>query len=366
MVGYRLMGSYTTLFLGLVAGWLAFHVAVSLVLDPYNVFGLPAPYDRDGMHMQNDRYAKIEYLRRAPDAPRNYVFGSSRANYYNVEDAAAALGGRWYNFTVSSETPMGVLLKLRWLRRHKGLERAIITLDFDIFTFRDPLWGSSYKDQIEHPELTGRSKADFLANYLFLDWDSLAAMAGELRRPEKVYASHLETGHYELPLYDAQARAGTYQFRSPKKCYEPMGENYQMVFPAQMDAFRQVVEYVRAEGIDAIFLVNPYSQHMAATMPPDRFADWAADIARITDGVWFFAGFNPITESDDDYYERSHFRRATGRKVLDVLAGAPPPAAPIGFYRAADAEMLRGKVLENYDARHRRCTEENSVAATAR
>ncbi|MBX9633417.1 MAG: hypothetical protein K2X44_00420 [Magnetospirillum sp.] len=349
------MTSYSRVFLGLVVGWLVLHVAVSLALDPYNVFGLPALFDRDGMHMQNDRYAKIEYLSRKGDAPKNYIFGSSRANYYNVEDAAARLGGRWYNFTVSSETPMGVLLKLRWLRQHVGLQRAVIALDFDIFTFRDPLWGTSYKDQIEHPDLTGQSKVDFLANYLFLDWDSLRAMAQELQRPEKLYSSSLETGHYALPHYDAQVREGRYQFRSPLKCYEPMAENYQMTFPAQIEAFRQVVQYVRDEKIDAIFLINPYSQHMAATLPADRFADWSAEMARMTDGVWFFAGFNPLTESDADYYERSHFMRATGRKVLDILAGAPAPSPLIGFYRGADGDELRRRVLENFDKRRLAC-----------
>ena len=115
----------------IVAALVGLKVGLSVFIDPYDVFGGVGIVERN--FEPNTRIAKIQFLSERCGDFDSYVLGTSRVNYYNVEDASKSLGGRFYNFNVSAETMGGVRAKLEWLAANCTVARVLIGLDFDWF-----------------------------------------------------------------------------------------------------------------------------------------------------------------------------------------------------------------------------------------
>ena len=151
--------TYLRTFGVIVVALVLLKIGVSVVIDPYDAFGGVGIVERN--FEPNTRISKIRFLSEHCGDFDSYVLGTSRVNYYNVEDASRSLGGRFYNFNVSAETMGGVRAKLEWLAANCRVGRVLIGLDFDWFHSEEFHEGDLLRR--EHPAVIGRSVAGFKA-----------------------------------------------------------------------------------------------------------------------------------------------------------------------------------------------------------
>ncbi len=351
--------SYLRTLAVIVAALVALKVGLSVVIDPYQAFGTFGIIERN--FEPNTRISKVRFLSERCRDFDSYVLGTSRVNYYNVEDASEIFGGRFYNFNVSAETMGGVRAKLRWLAANCPVERVVVGLDFDWFHSAEFHQGDLLRR--EHPAAIGGGFKPFryaatFAPYLNVPTRTLrrsvrARFEGPLR-----FRLDLETGHvllFEDGRIINQSEDSTVAVTPiAAACYAPArldAEHYR----SSKSILADIVRFLRKSSIEAVFVINPINQNVAARFDPQQYAAFVRDAATITGGVWYFGGFNELTESDERYVDASHFGRPTGAEVLRIIAGQSEPLPPLGFFDAGAADRLHGLALADYRARELRC-----------
>ena len=174
-------------------------IGLSVVIDPYDAFGGVGIVERN--FEPNTRISKIRFLSERCGDFDSYVLGTSRVNYYNVEDASASLGGRFYNFNVSAETMGGVRAKLEWLAANCRVGRVLIGLDFDWFHSEEFHEGDLLRR--EHPAVIGGRLPGFkpyeyaraFAPYLNVPVKTLRRSVLAQREDPLRFRLDLSTGH---------------------------------------------------------------------------------------------------------------------------------------------------------------------------
>ena len=113
----------------------------------------------------------------------------------------------------------------------------------------------------------------------------------------------------------------------------------------------------RAEGVAVTVLAHPVNQNQLATLDFDQVAAWAEAVARISDRLLFFGGFNAFSTNDARFIDASHFDETLGQQVMRLVPGmtTTPPEGLIGLYTAATAPVLRQRLAANLAERAARC-----------
>jgi hypothetical protein len=347
---------YAATVIGLVLLLALSTLAASIALDPYRVL-VP---DRANLRNfePNARAGKIAHLS-AHDCTRfdGFMLGPSRANFYPTQAVEQAFGGHWYNMTVAGETVAGMYRRGVWLLRHCRPKQLVVTVD--------PLqfgWGPDYGSDLlrgEPPETGGPSRPRFLLRYLFLPPQAIWLAARELMFPrDLLYRLNLSDGtHYQrgadlAAAGDAPPRHG----HLAQVCHapEPIRADY---MAHNLALLADLLAAARAEGVAVTVLAHPVNQNQLATLDFDQIAAWAEAVARISDRLLFFGGFNAFSTNDARFIDTSHFDETLGQQVMRLVPGmtTTPPEGLIGLYTAATAPVLRQRLAANLAERAARC-----------
>lgn len=354
----------------IVAALVALKIGLSVVIDPYDAFGAVGIVERN--FEPNTRIAKIRFLSERCGDFDSYVLGTSRVNYYNVEDASKSLGGRFYNFNVSAETMGGVRAKLDWLAANCTVDRVLIGLDFDWFHSEEFHEGDLLRR--EHPAAKGKGFGGLkaveyvkvFAPYLNIPVKTLRRAVRAQREDPLVFRVDISTGHALLfenggpanQMLDLVVPGAAIS----RVCFAPRpldAREYQV----NLDILSEIVRLLRKNAIAAIFVINPINENVAATFEARAYAVFLRDAARITDGIWYFGGFNAFTQDQARYVDASHFGRPTGAEVMRIIGGEAMAPAGLGFFGAADAGRLYDLALANYAAREAACAASQAILA---
>lgn len=349
-------GRYVAVVAGLVLLLALSNLAASVALDPYRVL-FP---DRANLRNfePNARAEKIAYLS-AHDCTRfeGFVLGPSRANFYPTHSVEQAFGGRWYNMTVAGETVVGMYRRGLWLLGHCRPRQLLVTVD--------PLqfgWAPDYGSDLlrgEPPETGGPSRPRFLLRYLLLPPRAIWLAARELLFPRPVlYRLDLSDGTHSQAGADpaAPGDATPRHDHLHRVCYatEPIRPDH---MEASLTALAGLLAEARAQGVAVTVLAHPVNQNQLATLDFDQVADWAEAVARISDRLLFFGGFNELSTDDSRFIDPSHFDEGLGRQVMRLVPGmaTTPPEGLVGLYTEATAPVLRARLAANLAERRARC-----------
>jgi hypothetical protein len=354
----RLSGArgYCLAVLGAALALLLATVAASVALDPYRVLD---PLRANLRNFEpNQRAVKLAWLQaNACGGAEVFVLGASRANAYPTQAVEALLGGPAYSFAVAGETVDGMRRRALWLLQHCRPRHLLVTLDplqFD--------WPADYGADLlrgEPPETGGPSRARFLLRYLLLPpaaiW--IAGREALWPRPELFIVNRAD-GTHRGPS-DPPDGAGPRPLRRghlPIVCHAPERARPDLV-AANLDRLRQLVDAARQQGVAVTALVHPVNQNQLALKDASDVVEWAEAVARITDRLLFFGGYNDFSTDDGAYFDLSHFDIQAGRLVIETAARSTvvPPEGLVGLYDAASAPLLRARLAENMAARIAAC-----------
>ena len=145
-------------------------------------------------------------------------------------------------------------------------------------------------------------------------------------------------------------------------CFAPAPRDAR-TYRVNKDILADIARFARESSIEAIFVVNPINENIAAAFDARQYADFVRDAALITDGVWYFGGFNAFTQDEARYVDASHFGRPTGAEVLRIIGGEAGAPGRLGFFGGADAERLHRLALADYAARESGCATPRSASS---
>ncbi|HHO75404.1 MAG TPA: hypothetical protein ENN05_03115 [Deltaproteobacteria bacterium] len=305
---------YLIIIIAILLAGISVHVALTIALDPYRVFGL-SDFNKKNFE-PNNRYLKIEHLRgdHGHDA---FILGSSRVAAYDVKTAKKLSGFDYYNLTASGAGIKEILGKAQWLVQSQEIRQMIVGLDFDAMFLAgttdpfDLLRKEHYLVSGEHPFL-------FYLKFFMFQPNTLSRVIKLNRDDKKItYLFDTSTGQVMFPYYDELIAKDHEAY--VKTMITGPNTTWGKVKPGNLAAFNQMVDLLRSHDIDVIYVINPCHYLMMESYDIHEYCDWLRSIVGTGIPVWDFSGFNQVTENSYNYYEILHARKIVGDLVLERI-----------------------------------------------
>jgi hypothetical protein len=324
-----------------------------LLLDPYNVVWNRREMQRGASVLEQFRFHKTEHLQRAPDVYDAIILGNSRGFDSRTAQLSRTLGRRIYNYSVSSDYPLGYLMKVLWLERTQTKLRDVVLL-----LWYDQFQMAGTNDAVllarEHPALTGEDWISYYWSFSELPsetvknliWHYVRAIIGLSHDDAKIINNGIdpETGDYVLVEASRdrdEAARRAYQtrvaaskpglhFRSHSMTPEEQEQRArafaeQPLQDIQRKAFVEMMNYLRASKLQFHCVVPPMNATAVSWVPRDRYVEWVRFVLEECDEVWDFSLPNTITVDGFNYLDWSHFTSYVGYLMLaKVLDGKAP------------------------------------------
>ncbi len=334
-------------------------IALVVIVDPYDLYGLPPISGFNAIKPRPERLQeeiKLTQVRRAH--PTALILGNSRAEVgFDPSNAVFARRGLpAYNMAIPGIpiTSSAALLRDA-LRAGVRPEVIIVGVDFpDFLSDRDAVVpASTPANPSRLYALSWRAEALFsLASVI----DALRTLLVQ-RNPEAAVATAQgfnplaeynglvrREGHYALFAQRAQENARRY-LSLPRALGGPRQES------PGMAALKDILETARAQGIEVHLVVYPYHAQILYMFEyaglGTLFEDWKSNLARLAERsprttLWDFSGFGSracerIPGPRDKatrtkwYWEAGHFKASLGNLMLERVLGVSPTTGDFGM-----------------------------------
>ncbi len=335
---------------GAVATHLAFN-ALCLWLDPFNVIWRRPAVAREGWAIEQFRHAKIEHLAQNPAQYNGLILADSRGTLNNTGQFNAATGNRFFNLSVSADSPYGFAQKAHWIARtQKNVRTVIIFLWYDQFyTELQPDWLT----RREHPDVSGESWlsyywafANLPANTFWPSFRHLVKRVAGLATDSSVIVNDGLDASGDVTIWGPHFAPDS----TPEKRREfaalaaadPPGrlrfqnqtiegaagfkEKYTTPFlKVQIAGFRDAVRTLQAADIQAECVAVPQPAAVVKQVPPDRYLDWLQLVIRECGYVWDFSFPTALTRDNFNFLDAIHFTPQLANLVITKVSGARLP-----------------------------------------
>lgn len=303
------------------------------ILDPFKVLWPHANYYpvSDQFVMLNRDVVSFEVYRK--NAPvhhyDSFILGNSRSIFYPWRDWAACIGSdRVLHFDASSESLLGIDLKLRYLDGRCAISNCLIVLDSAALGTVTNQAGHLFT---KHYLLAGGNAAAFQWKFLraFLDRHFLTAYFDmKLRHTYKPYMQDIfqtrvwdyDVDHNELSLDSTiereirtnprayyTSRTNVFYPRDGVVRYSPI-----VVGQRQLELLSDMRNILEKHRTNYRIVISPHYNQVSLARE---------DLAVLrqlfgADKVFDFSGVNEFTSHVENYYEDSHYRPEVARGIL--------------------------------------------------
>lgn len=299
--------------------------SVNYLIDPYSVFGagLFPEYGQP-----QERYLKIEYLKRNPDF-NTFLIGSSRIGTVRTEIVDEHIpGAKSYNLTISQANQWDVEKHIDWLVENiPNLTHIVVQVDW-ITGYGPDRPNYALLDEI-HPDLSGRSKYAFLLDYLTLfNLEGITAKIDANRGDADVLKYDVTKGYWSRPLRDMKIEADCENYVANEKEFNwhKIRSAPVKADPANLtDALASIARYkslLDAKNIKLTILLTPQNHHALDPIDIEDYQFVIRKLANITD-FYNFMYYSGVTKNDCNYYETSHYRPLVGELIVRSIAEKP-------------------------------------------
>ena len=308
-------------------------ITLYVILDPFRVVRQHDNYYVGaGRVMLNRDFVSLQMFEK--NFPRyrydSFILGNSRSIFYEWNDWSKYIGSdKIFHFDASSESLLGIDLKLKYLDRRCAIDNCLIILDgsaLGIVTNQD---GHIFT---KHYRLSGQNQMafqmkffkafidkHFLRAYLDLRWHHrFRPSMGEVLDP-RVW--DYDAAHNELSLHstiEAEIERGRYY--QEKAGLFPLRDHVKRNAPAvigsrQMQLLTEMREILGRQKSNYRVVISPLYDQVSLA-PADAEA-----LRKIfgADKVSDFSGVNELTSRSENYYESSHYRPVVSRAIMSKI-----------------------------------------------
>ncbi len=317
--------NFSIILLSVIFAYLAVVAAINVVVDPFYIFRTPF---FKAQAQINDRYAKIEFLKKTPRRFNSYILGSSRMFFTHPDTIEKyTAGGKFYNFATIAGTMYEHLLHVKYfVRRGYPLKNLYIGLDPDMYFI---LKGHDEKDLLFklHPDVVDKNLLDFY-------WCYLSTLPkGDLRRKLSVNFKKKASPKYEIEKDGALAageetRGRAVFFENPIRM-DKLKLNDEGL-KGNLEALRELVALCGKDHIRLVLFITPYYKKVMDNFLEEDYLFFLRKLSEIT-GFWDFSGYNSVTTDRKNYLDNSHYSPTVSRFIAARIFENMPLNVPKDF-----------------------------------
>ncbi len=275
-------------------------------LDPYNIFHWN--HIRNNGVEPNKSYVKMKNILKDPDRFDSFLFGSSRAGFFDVSKMD---DGDYYDMAYSEGTPGEHLQNLRdMIDRGVKIKNVTMGVD-DISYFVDP---DFHKDQLYRKPFPWNGslseKAGFYLSYLdLITLSQSIEVVMKHKNTDPYYGQRLlETGTENLSIKT--------DFHYDKT--DATWSDYYYPREESLEEIKEIVELCRENNIKLRIFTNPLNGYTYEKDIANGYLVFLKELAGVTP-YWNFSGFNNVTLDMTNYYETSHFSPDVADTIIERI-----------------------------------------------
>ncbi|MGZ8256498.1 MAG: hypothetical protein ACXWTX_01875 [Gallionella sp.] len=288
-------------------------VAFNYFVDPYEVFG--HSYLRSG-YAVNERYRKVEHLLHDRHVHDAYILGSSVMGVFNPDTATKLTGHSFYNLSFLSGTPKEAFDALRALHRAgKPIKEVLVGLDF--FTFYERPAGNSPMVR-PHPVVSGESQTSFFGYYLFAPglWQGATRIAHNFEASPSILFDVDGKGMYNLYGYDRERVADIAKYRLAHFAVSEWRGTDVHWIDERFEELAAMCQWLDENKIEARFFIHPFYRTTRETISEKSYGEFRSRVMKIRPGLVDFSDEREITEKQDLYYDKRHYRGVVADEIM--------------------------------------------------
>ena len=280
---------------------------INYIVDPIKIFNSNIlPYQS----YMNERFVKIEYLKKNHHKFNAYLFGSSRIGVTQPQIVEKYLpNSKFYNFTLSAANLYDYQKHLEFfLENRYEINTLYLQIDLDdMYDYGHSLSTYSYKF---HPDVTHDSLLLYYIQYLFrFSPLHLKEKIMDNFKNEKIKYYQIDKGTWTLKKKELQLKTNCTKYVEEISGFHIKYRRTKSYTTARfsMKALKKIIELCKMNHIKLYVFITPHNHNKLDTFILDDYKNFIRDISELTD-FYNFATYNTITNNDCNYYETSHYR----------------------------------------------------------
>ena len=309
-----------------VIGAYVFSVAfINFVVDPFYIFRTPV---FKVQHQINERYTKIERLRKGTGKYNSFIMGSSRMLLTHPDTIERYIpGGKFYNLATRGATPFEHLLHVKYLIKNGySVKNLYIGLDIDKCFTTKIYDDTNYLFKL-HPDVANKSRVDFYWSYLSI------FPKGDIKRKLRANFDKGVPRRYEIEEDGTMAwesRTGDRRSLSDQQVNDDniMIKNEMMKW--NLEALGELVALCKQKDIKLTLFITPHSGILMNRFAVEDYVECLRELSEITP-FWDFSGYNSVTTNNKNYLDRSHYNRSVSCLIAARIFGDKTLIVPSDF-----------------------------------
>ena len=297
---------------------------INFVVDPYGIF--QTPFFRDQPNL-NERYSKIEFLRKHKEGYNSYIMGSSRANTTPDVVEKYLPGSKFYNLGTTLAVPYEHMLHLKYfIKNEYRVKNLYIGLDVDLcFTAKM----HEDKDLMcrLHPGVLNQSVISYYGSYLsaFPKTDIRRKLKLNFRKKRSPIRMSEKDGTW---VFEGESENAKVFFDNPANHETTIIKNE--VKEENLEVLRELVALCRQHEVNLIFFVTPHNKLFMDRFAVEDYLTFLRKLSQIT-SFWNFSGYNSIIINNRNYSDPSHHKTSVSRMIAARIFNDKTLAVPDDF-----------------------------------
>lgn len=321
-----MFGITILLALGLCAG-------ISVLVDPFGVFGDTVIDWYSYNETNNPRVAKLAYLEVENQKYDSYIIGSSSAASYNVEELNQYLDASFYNLFVYGCDTKDYYDFVDYILENYSARYIVLNLGINEANTYDE--GRDNLNDKMHALTTGESLIQFYAQYALCNpnysMEKIKSYLQDTELPQVFDVFDVASGCYDKRLRDIEkiGDMAVYEAAHSNDFYVP---DEQSTLPYIMECITSVAgirDLCREKGVELIVIASPVYVEQWKAYDEAALRDYKTALAQIVD-YWDFS-YTSISYDSRYFYDATHFRNAVGTMVLAEIFDNPHVYRPEEF-----------------------------------
>jgi len=314
---------------------------VNYVVDPFRVFGSNfLPYQVQ----MNERFVKIEYIKKNHHKFNAYLFGSSRIGTTEPSMIEKYVpNSKFYNFTLSSGNLHDYQLNLEFFIKEKyPLKTLYLQLDLDDMS----IYGQRESDYLckLHPEVTNEFTSVYYMKYLFgfFPMNTRVKIMDNIDN-QKSKRRHIEKGTWSLKAKEERLVKSCEEYVKNVSSFNTKHRRTRKYTTAElsMKSLRRIVDLCHTNNIKLYVFTSAHNQNKMDTFLLEDYKKYLKDISEIT-SFYDFTGYNSVTKNNCNYYEMSHYRPQVAKLIAARIFNDTSISVPSDFGKYIEKGSMRG------------------------
>lgn len=288
---------------------------VNYIVDPFKIFNSKILPNQVEM---NERFVKIEYLKKNHNQFNAYMFGSSRIGVTNPQTIEQYIPqSRFYNFTLSSANLYDYQTYLKFFIQKKyEIKTLYLELDIDDMSYYGhDEFDYGYK---VHPEVSNEITSLYYMKYLFGFFPLNVSSKVEYNIGGKLFKEyHIASGGtWTLKKNELELSEDCKNYVKKISSFNLKNRRTQRYTTqkSSIKALQKIIKICTINNIKLYVFITPHNHNKMDTFVLKDYHDYLKDISSMT-GFYDFSGYNSVTENDCNYYEMSHYRPYVGKLI---------------------------------------------------